>query len=144
MGEFGRLNWLGNFELVFMYNLLFEASTSLCFFYLFTKAVRDALLRSLREMSLLCKWPWRKKTMRRQSFSFVAKKDDWLVMMSRISFSGTCCCSNACVFREGYFARAIFSSYIVFMRVSIWISDLSIKFLYFYSVLLLEIKYSMF
>lgn len=52
MGEFGRLDWLGNYELVLFYNLLFEASTSFCLVNKFTKSVRDALYEQFKYSSL--------------------------------------------------------------------------------------------
>lgn len=30
LGDFGRFNWLGNFHIVFLYNILFAGLTSAC------------------------------------------------------------------------------------------------------------------
>ena len=43
MGEFGRLDWLGNFRVVILYNLVFEVSTAFCLVNKFTASVRHAL-----------------------------------------------------------------------------------------------------
>jgi len=43
MGEFGRLDWLGNFRVVILYNLVFEVSTAFCLVNKFTASVRNAL-----------------------------------------------------------------------------------------------------
>eukprot|EP00794_Sanderia_malayensis_P002987 gene2987-3444_t len=51
MGEFGKLDWLGNFYLVLGYNLIFEASTSLCLANKFTATVRQALFDKMRQSS---------------------------------------------------------------------------------------------
>lgn len=56
MGEFGRLDWLGNFELVLFYNLFFEASTSFCLVNKFTKSVRNALYTNFKESRVFQRW----------------------------------------------------------------------------------------
>ena len=43
LGEFGRLDWLGNFRVVILYNLVFEISTAFCLVNKFTASVRNAL-----------------------------------------------------------------------------------------------------
>ena len=43
LGEFGRLDWLGNFRVVILYNLVFEVSTAFCLVNKFTAFVRSAL-----------------------------------------------------------------------------------------------------
>lgn len=43
LGEFGRLDWLGNFRVVILYNLVFEVSTAFCLVNKFTASVRNAL-----------------------------------------------------------------------------------------------------
>jgi len=48
MGEYGKLNWLGNFHVVLFYNLVFGASTSLCLVRKFTSTVRRALVEQMR------------------------------------------------------------------------------------------------
>lgn len=52
MGEYGKLNWLGNFHVVLFYNLIFEASTSLCLTRKFTSTVRRALVEQIKLSSL--------------------------------------------------------------------------------------------
>nr|XP_057915917.1 limb region 1 protein homolog [Doryrhamphus excisus] len=47
LGDFGRFNWLGNFYIVFSYNLLFAVVTTLCLVRKFTSAVREELLKAL-------------------------------------------------------------------------------------------------
>jgi hypothetical protein len=47
LGNFGRLEWLGNFYLVFSYNLLFAVVTAVCLTTKFTASVRTALLDRL-------------------------------------------------------------------------------------------------
>ncbi|KAG6927337.1 limb development membrane protein 1 like [Chelydra serpentina] len=46
LGDFGRFNWLGNFYIVFLYNMLFAALTTLCLVKKFTWAVRAELIRA--------------------------------------------------------------------------------------------------
>ena len=55
MGEYGKLNWLGNFHVVLFYNLVFEASTSLCLANKFTSTVRRALVEQMRQSTLFTK-----------------------------------------------------------------------------------------
>ena len=52
MGEYSKLDWLGNFHLVLFYNLVFEASTSLCLTSKFTSTVRRALLEQMRQSAV--------------------------------------------------------------------------------------------
>ncbi|XP_068777584.1 protein LMBR1L isoform X2 [Struthio camelus] len=47
LGDFGRFNWLGNFYIVFLYNMLFAALTTLCLVKKVTWAVQAELLRAL-------------------------------------------------------------------------------------------------
>ncbi|KAI5103791.1 limb region 1 protein-like isoform X1, partial [Silurus meridionalis] len=47
LGDFGRFNWLGNFYIVFSYNLLFAVVTTVCLITKFTSAIREELLRAL-------------------------------------------------------------------------------------------------
>ena len=42
LGEFGRLDWLGNFRVVILYKLVFEVSTAFCLVNKFTASVRNA------------------------------------------------------------------------------------------------------
>ena len=43
MGEFGRIDWLGNFRVIIFYNVWFEVATAFCLFSKFTATVRNAL-----------------------------------------------------------------------------------------------------
>lgn len=52
MGEYGKLNWLGNFHVVLFYNLVFEASTTLCLTRKFTSTVRRALVEQMRQSAV--------------------------------------------------------------------------------------------
>ncbi|KAJ1160755.1 hypothetical protein NDU88_001248 [Pleurodeles waltl] len=47
LGDFGRFNWLGNFYLVFLYNMAFAGLTTLCLVKKFTWAVQAELIRAL-------------------------------------------------------------------------------------------------
>ncbi|XP_069509934.1 protein LMBR1L [Ambystoma mexicanum] len=47
LGDFGRFNWLGNFYLVFLYNMVFAGLTTLCLVKKFTWAVQAELIRAL-------------------------------------------------------------------------------------------------
>ena len=47
MGEFGRLDWLGNFRVVILYNLWFEVATAFCLVNKFTSSVRKALFEQV-------------------------------------------------------------------------------------------------
>lgn len=46
LGDFGRYNWLGNFHIVFLYNVLFAGLTSACLINTVTWAVQRELIRS--------------------------------------------------------------------------------------------------
>ncbi|XP_042307053.1 protein LMBR1L [Sceloporus undulatus] len=46
LGDFGRFNWLGNFYIVFLYNMLFAGLTTLCLVKKFTWAVQAELIRA--------------------------------------------------------------------------------------------------
>ncbi|KAJ8397058.1 hypothetical protein AAFF_G00011120 [Aldrovandia affinis] len=46
LGDFGRYNWLGNFYIVFLYNILFAGLTSTCLINTVTWAVRRELMRA--------------------------------------------------------------------------------------------------
>ncbi|XP_059575277.1 protein LMBR1L isoform X3 [Alligator mississippiensis] len=54
LGDFGRFDWLGNFYLVFLYNVLFAALAALCLVKKFTWAVQAELIRAfgLHKLSL--------------------------------------------------------------------------------------------
>ncbi|CAH2105355.1 unnamed protein product [Euphydryas editha] len=43
LGEFGRIEWLGNFKLVLLYNAIFAATVTLCLASKFTASVRREL-----------------------------------------------------------------------------------------------------
>jgi len=44
LGNYGRLEWLGNFYLVLSYNLVFAVATVICLTTKFTASVRTALI----------------------------------------------------------------------------------------------------
>ncbi|XP_042200261.1 limb region 1 homolog-like protein isoform X2 [Callorhinchus milii] len=46
LGEFGQFNWLGNFYIVFLYNMLFAGLTAMCLVKKFTRAVQAELLHA--------------------------------------------------------------------------------------------------
>ncbi|XP_041946049.1 limb region 1 homolog-like protein isoform X1 [Alosa sapidissima] len=46
LGDFGRYNWLGNFHIVFLYNILFAGLTSACLINTLTWAVQRELIRA--------------------------------------------------------------------------------------------------
>ncbi|KAI4897437.1 hypothetical protein NFI96_022299, partial [Prochilodus magdalenae] len=46
LGDFGRYNWLGNFHIVFLYNVLFAGLTSACLINTVTWAVQRELIRA--------------------------------------------------------------------------------------------------
>ncbi|XP_077339465.1 protein LMBR1L [Lithobates pipiens] len=46
LGDFGRFNWLGNFYLIFLYNILFAGLTTLCLVKKFTWAIQAELIRA--------------------------------------------------------------------------------------------------
>ncbi|OXB53094.1 hypothetical protein ASZ78_012677, partial [Callipepla squamata] len=46
LGDFGRFNWLGNFYIVFLYNMGFAALTTLCLVKRVTWAVQEELIRA--------------------------------------------------------------------------------------------------
>jgi len=47
LGDFGRIEWLGNFKIVLMYNLVFAAAATICLINKFTAAVRRELYARL-------------------------------------------------------------------------------------------------
>ncbi|KFO72609.1 Protein LMBR1L, partial [Cuculus canorus] len=49
LGDFGRFNWLGNFYIVFLYNMGFAGLTTLCLVKRFSWAVQAELIRALGE-----------------------------------------------------------------------------------------------
>ncbi|BFZ06446.1 hypothetical protein BsWGS_09485 [Bradybaena similaris] len=48
VGNFGSMDWLGNFYIIFLYNILFAVSTALCLFTKFTSAVRREIYNRLK------------------------------------------------------------------------------------------------
>ncbi|XP_059141717.1 limb region 1 protein homolog isoform X2 [Physella acuta] len=48
VGNFGSMDWLGNFYIIFLYNILFAVSTALCLFTKFTGAVRREIYDRLK------------------------------------------------------------------------------------------------
>ena len=44
LGNFGRLEWLGNFYIILSYNLVFAVATALCLVNKFTAPMRRALM----------------------------------------------------------------------------------------------------
>ncbi len=54
LGDYGAIEWLGNFTFVLGYNLCFGAATTLCLVNKFTATVRRELCARLVENYLLC------------------------------------------------------------------------------------------
>jgi hypothetical protein len=44
LADYGRIEWLGNFTIVALYNFVFASAATLCLFNKFTSAVRKELL----------------------------------------------------------------------------------------------------
>uniref|UniRef100_A0A8B9H0A3 Limb development membrane protein 1 like n=1 Tax=Astyanax mexicanus TaxID=7994 RepID=A0A8B9H0A3_ASTMX len=55
LGDFGRYNWLGNFHIVFLYNMLFVGLTSACLINTVTWAVQRELIRAFVTLEPLSK-----------------------------------------------------------------------------------------
>ncbi|XP_018797774.1 PREDICTED: protein Lilipod [Bactrocera latifrons] len=53
LGDFGAIEWLGNFQIVLLYNLVFGTTTALCLVNKFTAAVRQELCARLVENYVL-------------------------------------------------------------------------------------------
>ncbi|XP_017482754.1 PREDICTED: protein Lilipod-like isoform X1 [Rhagoletis zephyria] len=53
LGDFGAIEWLGNFQIVLLYNLIFGTTTALCLVNKFTAAVRQELCARLVENYVL-------------------------------------------------------------------------------------------
>lgn len=49
LGDYGAIEWLGNFQIVFLYNLIFGTATTLCIVNKFTATVRRELCARLVE-----------------------------------------------------------------------------------------------
>lgn len=58
LGDFGRYNWLGNFYVVFLYNMMFAGLTSASLIKTFTWAVQRELIRAfgLSNFFVRCKY----------------------------------------------------------------------------------------
>lgn len=54
LGDFGEIEWLGSFQIVLMYNLIFGATTTLCLVNKFTATVRQELCNRLVENYVMC------------------------------------------------------------------------------------------
>ncbi|PKK17946.1 limb development membrane protein 1-like [Columba livia] len=59
LGDFGRFNWLGNFYIVFLYNMGFAGLTTLCLVKRVSWAVQAELLRALglHKLPVTRSWP---------------------------------------------------------------------------------------
>lgn len=53
LGDFGAIEWLGNFQIVLLYNLIFGTATTLCLMNKFTATVRRELRARLVENYVL-------------------------------------------------------------------------------------------
>jgi len=53
LGDFGAIEWLGNFQIVLFYNLVFGTTTALCLANKFTATVRRELRARLVENYVL-------------------------------------------------------------------------------------------
>lgn len=49
LGDFGEIEWLGNFQIVLLYNVIFVGTTTLCLVNKFTATVRQELCNRLVE-----------------------------------------------------------------------------------------------
>jgi hypothetical protein len=54
LGDFGEIEWLGNFVIVLLYNFIFIVSAGLCIINKFTVTVRRELVARLVENYLMC------------------------------------------------------------------------------------------
>ncbi|MRA75931.1 hypothetical protein GH890_31320 [Bacillus thuringiensis] len=50
LGNFGQLEWLGNFYIVLSYNLVFAVAATLCLVTKFTSSMRAELLHRLEQV----------------------------------------------------------------------------------------------
>ncbi|KAJ8727404.1 hypothetical protein PYW07_001523 [Mythimna separata] len=62
LGEFGRIEWLGNFKLVLLYNAIFAGTVTLCLVSKFTASVRRELYNRFRWVADGFTFPEEKKT----------------------------------------------------------------------------------
>lgn len=51
LGDFGRIEWLGSFYVVFIYNIIFASTTALSLTNKFTEPVRKELMKRLRSLA---------------------------------------------------------------------------------------------
>ncbi|GFR05636.1 protein Lilipod [Trichonephila clavata] len=60
LGDFGRINWLGNFYIVLFHNILFAVTTAICLGTKITATVRNELYLRIRNIrySILYVVPW--------------------------------------------------------------------------------------
>ena len=49
LGDYGRIEWLGNFLIVLMYNVIFAITATLCLINKFTARVRSELYNRLKD-----------------------------------------------------------------------------------------------
>ena len=52
LGDFGKIEWLGNFKLVLLYNVIFATATITCLMKKFTSTVRKEIYARLRSSIL--------------------------------------------------------------------------------------------
>uniref|UniRef100_A0A915JJS1 Protein LMBR1L n=1 Tax=Romanomermis culicivorax TaxID=13658 RepID=A0A915JJS1_ROMCU len=69
LGDYGKLDWLGNFYLVLSYNLIFAVATGLCLVTKFTSKLRKELVCRFNEASAQCLNTWTNTTQRQGSIS---------------------------------------------------------------------------
>ncbi|KAH9634531.1 hypothetical protein HF086_016619 [Spodoptera exigua] len=62
LGEFGRIEWLGNFKLVLLYNAIFAGTVTLCLVSKFTASVRRELYNRFRRIADVFTFPEETKT----------------------------------------------------------------------------------
>ncbi|KAL0882188.1 hypothetical protein ABMA27_000733 [Loxostege sticticalis] len=62
LGEFGRIEWLGNFKLVLLYNAIFAATVTLCLVSKFTASVRRELYNRFKWIANIFTLPEEKHT----------------------------------------------------------------------------------
>lgn len=53
-GDFGRYDWLGNFYIIFLYNMLFAGLTSACLVKALTRAMQPELICAVGEHRFMC------------------------------------------------------------------------------------------
>jgi hypothetical protein len=54
LGDFGRIEWLGNFRIVLLYNLVFATTATLCLANKFTATVRRELYARYDDCPTVC------------------------------------------------------------------------------------------